>query len=512
MPPSATRGADGPLPDQSRPAPVEANSFAAELKRWRDVRGYSRTSLAKAMGYDRSYVSKVESGSEQPSESFATQAETALHTGGALRAAFREIERARPTKARPSPGGPETTDGSDLGSLVVDHDDATLRYDNGVYRLTQRRRLVNGSNEPITRYLIRISVDRYPGDPERSNQLYSENPLTWEEINLHAWHGQDRHNPMDWTAHHDRDAFKEVWLLFSGQQGHFPLYPGETTWIEYEYTVHEQHWGNWFQRAVRLPTRTLSVNLDFPVDLSPAVWGLQTTMTAQALPFATPIARDTTGDRHVFSWSCEDPPLHARYRLEWDFQGDTTPTDTHPTRPSEIMASLGIVQADDPALRALARPFDLPTEAEDARRVVTALNSAAERVAQVHTFGKGMGIAAPQIGIDRAAAIIRTPDGQSMTLFNPSIIEEAGDTDEQYEGCLSFFDVRGQVPRTRIIHVEHTTIDGEKKITIFERGLARLVAHEIDHLHGHLYIDRMRPDTQPISIEQYRGTGTNWTY
>jgi len=70
---------------------------------------------------------------------------------------------------------------------------------------------------------------------------------------------------MDWTAHHDRDAFKEVWLLFTHSGSHFPLYPGESTWLEYEYTVSDTHWGFWFQRAVRLPTHHLSVRLDFPV-------------------------------------------------------------------------------------------------------------------------------------------------------------------------------------------------------------------------------------------------------
>jgi peptide deformylase len=186
--------------------------------------------------------------------------------------------------------------------------------------------------------------------------------------------------------------------------------------------------------------------------------------------------------------------------------------DQSPATPGQVMRSLGVVQEGDPILRRVARPFLLPDEAEDARRVVTALNSAAERIAQVHVFGKGMGIAAPQIGIDRAAAIVRTPDGQAITLFNPTIIEAGGDTDEQYEGCLSFFDVRGHVPRAHVIHVEHTDIDGTKKITIFERGVARLVAHEVDHLHGHLYTDRMRPDVSPITVEQYRGTGTNWKY
>lgn len=490
---------------------AEANSFAVEFERWRDVRGFSRAALAQAMGYDRSYVSKVLSGTERPSEAFARQAETALRAGGALHTAFREFEAHRTPKTRPPASPlPETMTGN--GSLVVDHDDATLRYDDGVYRLTQRRHLVNQGTEPITRYLIRISVDRYPGDPERSNRLYSENPLAWDEINLHAWHGQNRTNAMDWTPHHDRDAFKEVWLLFAGEHGHFPLYPGESCWIEYEYTVSEVHWGNWFQRAVRLPTRTLSVTLDFPANLTAAVWGLHTSMTAQAMPFATAIARDDTGDRHAFSWSCEDPPLHARYRLEWDFRGRTAAGEGPPPAPSTIMASLGIVQDTDPALRRVARRFDLPAEAEDARRVVTELNSACERVAQAHTFGKGMGIAAPQIGIDRAAAIVRTPDGEALTLFNPTIIESAGDVDEQYEGCLSFFDVRGQVPRPHVIHVEHTTINGQKKITVFERGVARLVAHEVDHLHGTLYTDHMRDGIEPIPVEQYRGTGSTWQY
>lgn len=151
---------------------------------------------------------------------------------------------------------------------MVEHDDATLHYDGQRYRLTQRRHLFNGGAEPITGYLIRISVDRYPGDPQRSNQLYSDHPLTWDEIDLHAWHGGNRDDVMGWTVHHDRAAFKEVWLQFSNANRHFPLYPGESTWIEYEYTVRDTHWGDWFQRAIRLPTRKLSVSLDFPAKLN----------------------------------------------------------------------------------------------------------------------------------------------------------------------------------------------------------------------------------------------------
>ncbi|HEY4022797.1 MAG TPA: peptide deformylase [Pseudonocardiaceae bacterium] len=491
---------------------TEVNAFAAELARWRDVRGLSRASLAKQMGYDRSYVSKVESGAERPSRDFAAQAEAVLHAGGALRSAFREYEATRITGPRP-PAATDPVEQSPTGSLVVDHDDATLYYDGYTYRLTQRRRLVNGGLEPISRYLIRISVDRYPGDPERSNRLYSENPLSWAEIDLHAWHGRGRNEPMTWSAHHDRDAFKEVWLHFAGNSGHFPLYPGESTWIEYEYTVRDEHWGNWFQRAVRLPTNRLSVTLDFPSELAPVVWGLHTSMAAEAMPFRTAIDRTLDGDRAVFAWSCEVPPVHARYRLEWDFRGRTDHGASRPAQPSEAMAALGVVQDGDPLLRRVARPFDLPVEAEDARRVIAELHSAVERIAQAHAFGKGMGVAAPQIGIDRAAALVRPPGTDDViTLLNPTIIETSTETDEQYEGCLSFFDVRCLIPRPLVIHVEHTDVTGEKKITIFEWGIARLAAHEIDHLYGILCRDHLPEGTQPISVEQYRGTGKTWNY
>ncbi|WP_218024386.1 peptide deformylase [Nocardia lijiangensis] len=496
------------MPLHHDPAAAQNNVFAAELRHWRDVRSLSLTALATKLGYSRPYVSKIESGAENPSRQFAAHADATLQAGGALRAAYAEFSAHRSAAVR-APVAVESYDS--IRSLVVDHDDASLSFDGHIYRLRQRRRLINGGSEPITRYLIRISVDRYPGDPERSNQLYQENPLTWEEIGLHAWYGEDRSEPMAWAAHHDRDAFKEVWLQFSEPEGgrRFPLYPGQSCWIDYEYTVSETHWGNWFQRAVRLPTNRLSVRLDFPTELEPTVWGLQTSMTAEGQPFRTPISHQISDGRHQYSWSTDNPPLHARYRLEWDFRGRS---DDERTPPSKVMAGLGIVQEGEEILRQVARPFDLPTEAEDARRVVAELNSAAERVAQAHVFGKGMGVAAPQIGIGRAAAIVRTPDGDTITLFNPRIVESGAVEDEQYEGCLSFFDLRGRVPRALSITVEHTDIDGNTHITEFERGVARLVAHEVDHLHGKLYLDHMRPGAEPIPVEQYRATGKNWTY
>lgn len=494
---------------EAQASPGATDAFVAELKRWRDVRGLSQSTLAKKVGYTPSYISKVEGGQQRPSITFAEQADATLRAGGALRRAFHESERQpRPDASPPRVGGHEPREDQSAGSLVVEHDDAELYYDGRIYRATQRRKLYNASDAPITRYLIRISVDRYPGNPERSNQLYREHPLTWEELNLQAWHGHDR---MRWKVQHDRDAFKELWLLFENEDGHFALYPGESTWIKYSYTVSDEKWGPWFQRAVRLPTKRLSVRLVFPIDLDPVVWGMETTMTADAFPFPTAISKQREDGHEVFSWATENPPLHARFRIEWKFraQHDEEP---EAKSPSEAMASLGIIQEGDPILTQVARPFVLPDEAEDARRVVAELHSAGERVAAVHTFGKGMGIAAPQIGIDRAAAIVRRPSGETITLLNPRIIEESERQDEQYEGCLSFFDVRGMVPRSLAIHVEHQDIDGQRRITIFERGIARLVAHEVDHLHGMLYKDRMRQEIQLIPVTEYREIGQDWRY
>ncbi|MBD0709002.1 formylmethionine deformylase [Streptomyces sp. CBMA291] len=178
------------------------------------------------------------------------------------------------------------------------------------------------------------------------------------------------------------------------------------------------------------------------------------------------------------------------------------------------MRDLGVVQDGAPVLAEPARAFDLPAEREVAEQVVEQMFAAMERIGQVHPFAKGMGLAAPQIGIGRAAAVVRPPgpDASAIVLLNPRITDRSGDTDEQYEGCLSFFDVRGLVPRPLWISVETTTPEGRRVTTTYERGLARLIHHEIDHLDGLLYTARMRTGVAPIPVEQYRQTGSAWAY
>jgi peptide deformylase len=182
-------------------------------------------------------------------------------------------------------------------------------------------------------------------------------------------------------------------------------------------------------------------------------------------------------------------------------------------RPSQAMSDIGVAQHGHPILRTPAEPFDLPAEAEDARVVVAALVAAAARIAAVHPFAKGMGLAAPQIGIPRAAALVYPPgQAEPIVLLNPEVVEQSPETDEQYEGCLSFFDVRGMVPRPLQIVVQTVDLSGQIIRTEFDTGLARLVAHEIDHLGGRLYLDIMRAGVEPIGVDEYRGTGAAWDY
>jgi transcriptional regulator with XRE-family HTH domain len=325
---------DAPPPVSGAPAPGSAEpgsaelgelgeAFCAELTHWREVRGLSKKRLAAQMGFDPSYISHIESGRHRPTADFVRRAESVLNSSHALWRRWQNYDAAR--RAAGADAVPrEAPVANASAAIVVDHEDSRLRYGDGYYRVLTRRRLRNAGGEPISRYLMRISVDRFPDDPDRSNQLYRARPLTWAELRLAA---QCEGEPMAWKAKHDRDAFKEVWLLFENDTSRFPLYPGESTWIEYGYQVSEDKWGSWFQRAIRLPTNRLTVTLSFPAGLDPAVWGTETSMTAFAAPFRTAIGRrravddDDGREQAVFTWAIDRPALHARYRLEWRFRG-----------------------------------------------------------------------------------------------------------------------------------------------------------------------------------------------
>jgi peptide deformylase len=170
---------------------------------------------------------------------------------------------------------------------------------------------------------------------------------------------------------------------------------------------------------------------------------------------------------------------------------------------SRTARSLGIVQAGAAILHRAAAPFDLPGDAAEAARILDLLTTTLDRFAAAHNFRSGLGLSAPQLGIPRAAVAIRAAHGEQHALLNPRIIAHSADTDEDYEGCLSCYDHRGLVIRPLTLDIEHQDLDGHHAVIGLPHGVARLAAHEIDHLRGILYTDRMRPGVAPIPVRRY---------
>ena len=107
---------------------------------------------------------------------------------------------------------------------------------------------------------------------------------------------------------------------------------------------------------------------------------------------------------------------------------------------------------------------------------------------------KGIGLAAPQIGVSRQIAVIDISLGKEVdkmvTLINPVITDAEGEAIEE-EGCLSIPSIYQKVIRAQKIHVKYLDEKGRKRDMDVEGMIARLIQHEVDHLNGILFIDRI---------------------
>lgn len=144
------------------------------------------------------------------------------------------------------------------------------------------------------------------------------------------------------------------------------------------------------------------------------------------------------------------------------------------------MPALEIKKAGDPVLREKCQPittFD--------RKLRLLLNNMADTMYKAD----GVGLAAPQIGLSIAVVVIDVGEG-IIELINPKIIEREGMV-EDTEGCLSVPGVYGTVERSARVVAEYQNRFG-KKHTIEGTGLlARAIQHELDHLEGILFTDKV---------------------
>jgi peptide deformylase len=177
-------------------------------------------------------------------------------------------------------------------------------------------------------------------------------------------------------------------------------------------------------------------------------------------------------------------------------------TEEDKTRTAEE-AALGMVDPSDPVLNDGAQPVD-PGNIPMIANVITAMENAASGQRK----GRGrkrrrtlVGLAAPQIGVGLRVILVdthvgsdRKNYGQVRCFINPEIVWRSRETAEGREGCFSAGPVWGLVRRPIAVKIRAITTDGKPIERIFEGFTARIIQHEVDHLNGIRFPDRIRSD------------------
>ena len=145
------------------------------------------------------------------------------------------------------------------------------------------------------------------------------------------------------------------------------------------------------------------------------------------------------------------------------------------------MSPLQIRKIGDPVLRTKAKKIDEITEK---------INDLIDNMFETMSSEDGIGLAAPQVGILKRIAVVDIQEDNKIVLINPEIIEEEGKAVME-EGCLSIPGETGDVIRAEKIKVKTLDRDGNE-IEFKAEGLeARAIQHEIDHLDGILFLDKV---------------------
>lgn len=156
--------------------------------------------------------------------------------------------------------------------------------------------------------------------------------------------------------------------------------------------------------------------------------------------------------------------------------------------------------SDDPILRKESSPVNL-SDHDEVQQCAKELQNAFERVLASHEFTSSAGLSLVQIGIPKRACVVWFPGEEPFIMLNPEIVWHAEETDDKYEGCLSFFEPRGLVTRYSEIEIRYSDKNLNVSTRCFSGWPARIIQHEIDHMNGVLYSDRMK---QPHILINHR--------
>jgi peptide deformylase len=145
------------------------------------------------------------------------------------------------------------------------------------------------------------------------------------------------------------------------------------------------------------------------------------------------------------------------------------------------------------AIRVLPDPV-LRQKAKKVSKVDKSIQQLIDDMIETMRAASGVGLAANQIGVPLKIAVIEIPGEEVIILVNPEIIKKEGERTIG-EACLSIPGYHGEIKRAVRVKVKARDKQGRNIRVKGEEFLAQALEHEIDHLNGILYIDRMEPDT-----------------
>lgn len=143
----------------------------------------------------------------------------------------------------------------------------------------------------------------------------------------------------------------------------------------------------------------------------------------------------------------------------------------------------------------------LRKKAKRVPRIDASIHRLIEEMIESMHAARGVGLAAPQIGVSLRVIVIGLPDEEPFALINPDIVKRSGQR-EVTEGCLSVPGYHADLTRSKVVTAKGLDPSGkEVRIKAREDLLAQALEHEIDHLNGVLYIDHLPSLDALVKIE-----------
>ncbi len=156
------------------------------------------------------------------------------------------------------------------------------------------------------------------------------------------------------------------------------------------------------------------------------------------------------------------------------------------------MAILKIITKEDPILRKTSRPVE-----EITPRILRLLDDMRDTLKKA----QGVGLAAPQVGVLRRVVLVENEEGEVLELINPIIVSASEERQEDLEGCLSVPGEWGITNRPMTVTVRAQNRKGEWYEATGSGLTARCFCHELDHLDGTLYTDKVLRMIDPEELE-----------